>query len=416
MEAFPHFREMPKKPGERTTMHPTTHRLTLLAATLLLAPTLPAQSLKPTTPAIFAIAFTNLTDTSVRLVFTTTEPMATTVDIYDGPTPIAHLSQPAFEEIHAIPLGDATPLTRLHPYRILIHATGQTPTAQATAETTLTPSHHPPTTHTWPGYTLFSSTINGPGDRPDALDLFAASGARMARCEISWDGVYPRRGQLNHAYLDRWLQRIAEMKRRGIEPLVLLDYSVAWAMPYTHQTMTWRNPNFGPPDALADWQQFVQTVVTALHGSAHYYEIWNEPDAGYLATGSFVERPNVPAPIGRPPFKDNIPYWIGDRYAPIVTTARQTIAHIDPTALVMNGGWNRDYSGARGDILFDRGAASSLDLYAYHVYSHSPTSFSRWYKELDTGFLECPAFYVPVLVRETGQKGADDGEGQEAYS
>ena len=30
--------------------------------------------------------------------------------------------------------------------------------------------------------------------------------------------------------------------------------------------------------------------------------------------------------------------------------------------------------------------------------------------------LECPAFYVPVLMRETGQKGADDGEGQEAYS
>ena len=29
--------------------------------------------------------------------------------------------------------------------------------------------------------------------------------------------------------------------------------------------------------------------------------------------------------------------------------------------------------------------------------------------------LECPAFCVPVLMRETGQKGADDGEGQEAY-
>ena len=25
--------------------------------------------------------------------------------------------------------------------------------------------------------------------------------------------------------------------------------------------------------------------------------------------------------------------------------------------------------------------------------------------------MECPAFYVPVLMRETGQKGADDGEG-----
>jgi hypothetical protein len=30
--------------------------------------------------------------------------------------------------------------------------------------------------------------------------------------------------------------------------------------------------------------------------------------------------------------------------------------------------------------------------------------------------LECPAIFVPVSMRETGQKGARDGEGQEAYS
>ena len=33
-----------------------------------------------------------------------------------------------------------------------------------------------------------------------------------------------------------------------------------------------------------------------------------------------------------------------------------------------------------------------------------------------SSMLECPAFYVPVLVRETVQKGADYGEGKEAYS
>jgi hypothetical protein len=30
--------------------------------------------------------------------------------------------------------------------------------------------------------------------------------------------------------------------------------------------------------------------------------------------------------------------------------------------------------------------------------------------------MECPAFYVAVLVRETVQKGAEDGEGKEAYA
>jgi hypothetical protein len=32
--------------------------------------------------------------------------------------------------------------------------------------------------------------------------------------------------------------------------------------------------------------------------------------------------------------------------------------------------------------------------------------------------VECPAFFVPVLMRmrETGQRGAEHGEGQEAYT
>jgi hypothetical protein len=30
--------------------------------------------------------------------------------------------------------------------------------------------------------------------------------------------------------------------------------------------------------------------------------------------------------------------------------------------------------------------------------------------------VECPAFYVPVQMRETGQKEAKDGEGEETYT
>jgi transposase len=37
-------------------------------------------------------------------------------------------------------------------------------------------------------------------------------------------------------------------------------------------------------------------------------------------------------------------------------------------------------------------------------------------KHYGSAALECPTFFVPVLMRETGQKGAEDGEGQEAYT
>ena len=336
----------------------------------------------PSKPGIFGIGFTNVTDSSARLVFTTSEPMGATVDVFDGQIKILHRSEVSFEEIHAF---DLDSLSRQKEYRVMISARGKEGDT-ALAETTLMPLLRPPSLHRWPGYTIFSSTISGDGDNPAVLDLLAQSGARMARVEIGWDGVYPQRGHLNQAYLDRMLKRVAEMKKRGIEPLVVLDYCVAWAKPYTDTTMTWRNVNFGPPDDLVDWKQYVRTVVNSMRGTARYYEIWNEPDAGYLATGSFVERPNLRAPIGRPPFKDNWDYWIGDRYAPMISAAREVMDKLQPGAIVMNGGWNRDYSGQRGDILLKRGAGPFIDLYAYHVYSHTPASFSRWYKEVDGGF------------------------------
>lgn len=358
---------------------------------------------EPSGPGIFGIGFTDKADTSARLVFTTSEPMSTTVEVYDRAAKLQSLSQPSFDEIHAVMIGA---LSKQEEYRIVITAKGKAGDT-ASQETSLRPALRPASTHRWPGYTIFGSTTNG--NNPENLAMLVQSGARMARVEISWDAVMPRRGQINHSYLDQMVTRIAEMKEHNIQPLVLLDYCVQWAKPYTDQTMTWRNVNFGPPDRLSDWKDYVTAVVTALHGAARYYEIWNEPDAGYLATGSFVERPNLPPPIGRPPFKDNWDYWIGDRYVPMIETAREVIGDLQPDALVMNGGWNRDYSGQRGEIMLMRGAGSYLDLYAYHVYSHSPTSFSRWYKEVDGEFrtnidriFEENAVRFPLAVTEWG--------------
>ena len=42
--------------------------------------------------------------------------------------------------------------------------------------------------------------------------------------------------------------------------------------------------------------------------------------------------------------------------------------------------------------------------------------FGKSEVEIDRIIVECPAIFVPVLMRETGRKGAEDGEGQEAYT
>ena len=349
-------------------------------------PSVPAQSpspipAAPIPPGIFGVGFTNITDSSARLVFTTSEPMTSTVMIYDEDKEFSRSSQSKPEEIHAV---DLTGLSRGKEYKIAV--TGVTVGGQSvTSEKfTLKPAVRAASSHHWPGYTIFGTTMNGGSDA--VLDLLTQSGVRMALVEAPWDGLMPRGREIDRGWLDRFSRQIAELKKRNIEPLVILDYCVPWAKTYTDKTMTWRNRAFGPPDRLDDWEYYLPTIVTALHGSARYYEIWDEPDAGLLATGRYVERPNLPPPIGRPPFKDNWNYWLGDRYVPMISRVREVMDELQPDAVLMNGGWNRDYAGSRGDLLFERGIAPDLDVYAFHCYSGQPLSFSRWYDAIDGGF------------------------------
>lgn len=329
---------------------------------------------------VFGVGFTNVTDTSARLVFTTTHPATAQISAEASGSLAVKTSDDKPAEIHAVVLSG---LERDRSYTVRITCRDESGTS-ATASAELVPHQRPASGHRWPGYTIFSTSTSG--DDPSLTGLLADSGVRMVRVEVSWDHLFPQRGVLNHDHLNQFVDRVRALRSIGIEPLVLLDYSVWWTKPDTNTTMTWRNRNFGPPDNLADWETYVRTVVSALRPFARYYEIWNEPDAGYLATGSFVERPNLPPPIGRPPFKDNPDYWIGDRYVPMIETVRKVMNDLEPQAILMNGGWNRDYTGQRGDIMLQRGAAPYLDDYAYHVYSHAPDSFARWFQEVDGGF------------------------------
>jgi len=213
--------------------------------TLAQNPSVPAQPPPSTPPApippgIFGVGFTNVSDSSARLVFTTSEPMTSTVVIYDQDKEFSRSSQPNPEEIHAV---DLTGLSKGKEYKIAI--TGVTGGGQSvTSERfSLKPTNRPASSHKWPGYTIFGTTVTGKSDA--SLDLLAQSGVRMALLEASWDGLMPKGREINQGWLDRFLQQIAELKKRNIEPLVILDYCVPWAKTYTNTTMTWRNRAFG---------------------------------------------------------------------------------------------------------------------------------------------------------------------------
>ncbi len=340
----------------------------------------PAVPPPPTEPGIFGAGFTNVTGTSARLVFTTSEPMAAKVTVAGGGREII-LDGKDILEIHAFEIGD---LSKDHEYVFRIEGRTRGGRTATHPELRLRPAHRAASSHRWPGFTIFATSVGG--NEAAAYACAAQSGVRMIRMEVPWYGLLPDGRHVDPAYLERVRWQISELRKHRLEPLIVLDYCVPWAKPYTNTTMTWRHPSFGPPDRLDDWELYVRSVVSSLGGIARYYEVWNEPDAGYLSTGSYVERPGLPPPIGREPFKDNWNYWLGDRYAPMVAKVRAVLDEMQPGAVLLNGGWNRDYNGARGDLLFQRGLAPCLDIYAFHAYSRSPISFASWHQAIDGGF------------------------------
>jgi hypothetical protein len=126
--------------------------------------------------------------------------------------------------------------------------------------------------------------------------------------------------------------------------------------------------------------------MTALKGQVRYYEIWNEPDAGYLATGAAIERAGVQsAGPAKDLYKNNDDYWLGDRYVPLVIAAREVADEVDGDRIdILGPSWNHDYYGNRGKLCFDRGMYRYLQLYSIHNYVGDPHSYVFW-EELTNG-------------------------------
>ncbi len=368
----------------------------------------PHQSADADGPAIFAVGFTNVEDGAARLVFSTNRPTRAHVSDYGALRP-ALAGTDELSEIHSFTL---TGLPADRATQVIIKAVDAEGRAAFSGPHPIVARARQAHYDTFGHRTLIGVSH---GANPQLWDQL---GIGVYRIEVTWARLQPEAGVTNMDYLASVVHDVEEMRRRGIEPLILLCYSVPWTKRWTDRQMTWRRPEFGPPDDLADWKEYVRTVMESLRGKALLYEIWNEPDAGYLATGSFVERPNLPPPIGRPPFQDNDAYWLGDRYVPLVRAAREVADEIDPQIALLNGGWNRDYHGWRAELCFQRGLHRYIQQYAIHNYAGEPFHFDHWHHmthdryvaHIDHVFDQFE-LNMPLAITEWGTEISPDSDG-----
>lgn len=162
-----------------------------------------------------------------------------------------------------------------------------------------------------PRFEADGSLVDFPGEWPD----LPVNGLRLWDTRTAWLNLEPARGQWDFTRLDAFVDKA---ESRGVRRIVLvLGGTPRWAGSGTSPTeAAWLGPgSASPPESLADWDEYVRTVVTRYAGRITAYEIWNEPSGDTFWSGTAAQ------------------------WAELVSRAAPIIRAIDPAASVIGSGF-----------------------------------------------------------------------------
>jgi hypothetical protein len=163
---------------------------------------------------------------------------------------------------------------------------------------------------------------------------------------VSWGALEPAKGQYDWHSLDTW---VAETQRHHVQ----LDYVFVnvprWASTRPDEQCIGKKFGCAAPPNMADWEEFVTTLVTRYKGKIASYELWNEPNASGFWTGT------------------------PKQMAELAAHAYQIIKSIDPAAIVAtpaasSTGWPLSHD-AWLDEYLSAGGGKYADVIAWHGYA-----------------------------------------------
>lgn len=106
---------------------------------------------------------------------------------------------------------------------------------------------------------------------------------RLWDAGVAWPDLEPARGRWEFARLDRY---VAMARLAGVEILLPLGLSPAWASARPQERSSYAPGNAAEPRDMADWRNYVRTVAQRYQGRIRDFEIWNEPNEAGFFTGS----------------------------------------------------------------------------------------------------------------------------------
>ncbi len=195
------------------------------------------------------------------------------------------------------------------------------------------------------------------------LDLIAAAGFKFIRMDFGWEATEKARGEYNWSGYDALTANLA---KRGIRPLYILDYSHR----LYEDTVQSTNPISGKaeksiasprkPESMAAFAKWAGAAAAHYRGQGVIWEIWNEPNIFF-----WRPKPNV------------------DDYSTLALATCKAVRAADPQATIIGpaiSGFDPKFM----DTFLASGVLEFLDGVSVHPYRHkrSPETAGEEYARL----------------------------------
>ena len=197
-------------------------------------------------------------------------------------------------------------------------------------------------------------------DFQKALPFARNTGVKWSRIQSGWQRAEKEVGKYDFAWLDEIVDGLLDA---GITPWMSLSFGnplyMDGAKPIPPHDNYFYSPTRFGEKGINGWINYCKAMTEHFKDRITYWEIWNEPNAGFMRQPQDITRMILETP---------------DTYAELVAISEKAIHSIQPEAKIIGGSVSggRYYSLQYISGLFRCGIAEHIDIFSYHPYGAIP--------------------------------------------
>ena len=216
-------------------------------------------------------------------------------------------------------------------------------------------------------------------DFDQTLKFIRNSGVKWARLQSGWQRAEKTPGVYDFKWLDHIVDSLLEA---GIAPWMSLSFGNGLYMDFPPcRGSYFYSPTVFGEKGVSGWFNYCQAMAHHFQGRVSHFEVWNEPNAGFLQKPGSEARGKVEA---EPP----------EEYVKLVKITAEAVRAVQKDARIIGGsisGCSLCNEYIQG--LFDAGLAEYIDIFSYHPYEEIPELY--WPARLQ---------FIRNLIAQSGKK------------